>query len=125
MSPTSGQEAALDDAARFLFHRLTEYNLTQSLNGTQQGVTGFELGWHLSYDANPIRGGYGTLNNPAHALGGIQSMLRMPILGNRLSQVRFWRERGDDIAQYTIDDLRVAVAYARIIEDVLNLAFGG
>lgn len=119
-----GAQACLRDAAKRLFNRLLEHNLTASLNGRQQGATALQPGWHLSYDSNQDGSGYGTLNNPGHAMAGVQTMIRAPLYGSTFSHVRVWRERADWLSQYSLNDIRVFSAYHLLLDAILIAHYG-
>jgi hypothetical protein len=112
----------LRHAAKYLFKRQIDYNLTQVLTGWQQGTSGIQPGWHLAWDISPTKVGYGPLNNPGHAQGGVQTMIRMPILGTKLSNFRIWRETGDEDKQYKLRDIPASVAYRNILEALCKIA---
>lgn len=114
----STAQGLLADAARRLFNRLLEHNLTASANGRQQGATVLQPGWHLSYDSNSTGTGYGKLNNPGHAMAGVQTMIRAPLYGSAFSHLRIWRERADWEAQFTLAHIREFSAYHFFLDAV-------
>lgn len=111
---------AVHDASKLVTRRLINHNLAAGMKGTQLGTTTLQPGWSLSYDQGDQSEGYGKLNNPAHALGGVQTMFRAPIGGTLFSQVRLWRERGDIEAQYSLNDIPIFNAYHMWLDAALR-----